>query len=316
MDFSSQVTRIHDDIYQIDTLLGGWTRVTAGYLFLRGEPVLVETGSQTSVDAVARALSALGIGPNDLRAIAVTHIHLDHAGGVGDLARKFPEAVVYVHEKGARHLVDPGRLISSAAMVYGPLLDQLYGRLTPTEQARIKVGREGDLVPLGRGGLKVIDSPGHAKHHLAYFDEDSGIIFAGDSLGVLLPDAGVLRPSSPPADFDLDKALDSMRKFGEARPERIALAHFGVVDEDPQAFLQRARETLIAWAEVAKKAYLEGRDIAEALGQAFGADMGEVPQEHRDKVELLNGIHSNAMGLKIWLDRTVGATRQPEGLGS
>src|SRR5215217_9383356 len=123
-------------VLQIDTLLGGWERVTAGYLIEGPEPVLVETGSQSSVGELLTALDGLGVTADELAGIAVTHIHLDHAGGVGDVARAFPKATVYVHEKGARHLVDPTKLIDSAALVYGDLLDSLYGRLTPTAGER------------------------------------------------------------------------------------------------------------------------------------------------------------------------------------
>ena len=108
-------TRIGPGVIQIDTLLGGWHNVTAGYLIEGTEPVLVETGSQSSVDALLAALAELNVAPDELAGIAVTHIHLDHAGGVGDVARAFPNATVYVHEKGARHLVDPSRLVRSAA---------------------------------------------------------------------------------------------------------------------------------------------------------------------------------------------------------
>src|SRR5205814_5874180 len=118
---------------------GGWTEVTAGYLVEGPEPVLVETGSQSSVPQLLAALDSLGVGPNDLAGIAVTHIHLDHAGGVGDVARAFPNATIYVHEKGARHLADPTRLVESASRVYGHLLDDLYGRLEPTPAARLHV---------------------------------------------------------------------------------------------------------------------------------------------------------------------------------
>src|SRR5215469_6926442 len=110
-------------VLEIDTLLGGWSRLTAGYLIEGPAPVLVETGSQSSVPALLDALKAHGVAPTDLSGVAVTHIHLDHAGGVGDVARAFPNATVYVHQKGARHLVDPARLVDSASRVYGPLLD-------------------------------------------------------------------------------------------------------------------------------------------------------------------------------------------------
>ena len=125
-------------VVEIDTLLGGWEQTTAAYLSEATAPVLVETGSRSSLPSLMAALESLGVGPFDLAGVVVTHIHLDHAGGVGDVARSFPDATVYVHPEGARHLADPSRLVSSAARVYGDLLDGLYGRLQPTAAERIR----------------------------------------------------------------------------------------------------------------------------------------------------------------------------------
>ncbi|MGE3621416.1 MAG: MBL fold metallo-hydrolase [Acidimicrobiia bacterium] len=303
---ASALTTRHEEIapgvVQIDTLLGGWSRVTAGYLLGGDAPVLVETGSQTSVPVLLAALAGLGVDPGELAGVVVTHIHLDHAGGVGDVAAAFPGATVYVHPKGARHLVDPRRLVDSAAMVYGDLLDSLYGRLTPTEAARVVALEDGDEVRISANRtLTTVDSPGHAKHHLALHDSDSGILFAGDAVGVRLPDVGVLRPATPPPDFDLDQALSSLRRFAERRPAGIALAHFGLVP-DPQDILVEATETLTRWAEVAEAAWREGRDIATALDAAFAVDPATVDPAAREVMETLNGIHSNAAGFRRWLE--------------
>lgn len=295
-------TEIAPGVLEIDTLLGGWERVTAGYLITGPAPVLVETGSQSSVPQLLAALDRLGVAAGDLAGVAVTHIHLDHAGGVGDVARSFPNATVYVHEKGARHLADPERLVRSATLVYGALLDTLYGRLDPTPADRIHVLEDGEDIDIGGGRvLTTVDSPGHAKHHLALHDSDSGIIFAGDAVGVRLPDIGILRPSTPPPDFDLELALHSLQKFADRRPTGIALAHYGLVP-DPLAILDEAQGTLRRWAEVAEAAWHEGRDIAEALDVAFGAELRAVDPAQREKLETLNGIHSNAAGFKRWLD--------------
>jgi glyoxylase-like metal-dependent hydrolase (beta-lactamase superfamily II) len=289
-------------VVELDTLLGGWQRVTAGYLVEGPAPVLVETGSQSSVPALLAALEAEGVDADDLAGVAVTHIHLDHAGGVGDVARAFPRATVYVHEKGARHLADPTRLVNSAAQVYGRLLDSLYGRLDPTEPDRIHVLADGEDIDIGGGRrLTTVDSPGHAKHHLALHDSDSGLLFAGDAVGVRLPDAGVLRPSTPPPDFDLDQALTSLRRFADRKPAGVALAHYGLVP-DPIETLDEAGETLTRWAEVAEAAWREGRDIAAALDEAFAGELSSTDPAHRKKLETLNGVHSNAAGFKRWLE--------------
>lgn len=295
--------QIAPGVVQIDTLLGGWERVTAGFLVEGDAPVLVETGSQSSVDTLLAELDSLGVGAEDLAGIVVTHIHLDHAGGVGDVARAFPNATVYVHERGARHLADPTKLVRSASMVYGDLLDSLYGRLDPTDPSRIHVLDDGEEVRVSANRtLTTVDSPGHAKHHLALHDSESGLIFAGDAVGVRLPDVGILRPATPPPDFDLDQAIESLHKFADRSPAGIALAHYGLVP-DPAEILEEAEDTLRSWAEVAERAWQEDRDITEALEDAFGvpedADMDPVA---RERLETLSGVHSNAQGLARWLE--------------
>ena len=285
--------------------------MTAGYLIESPAPVLIETGSQSSVPALLKAMDDLGVAPHDLAGVAVTHIHLDHAGGVGDVARAFPNATVYVHEKGARHLADPERLVQSAAAVYGDLLDSLYGRLDPTPPERIHVLHDGESIDVGGGRtLTTIDSPGHAKHHLALHDSESGILFAGDAVGVRLPDAGVLRPATPPADFDLDQALTSLQKFKDRRPAGVALAHYGLLP-DPLGRLDEAEDTLRQWAAVAERAWKQGEDIAVALQKAFAPTMNGVDPDNLAKLETLNGIHSNAAGLKLWLERSAGGGQLP-----
>jgi glyoxylase-like metal-dependent hydrolase (beta-lactamase superfamily II) len=277
--------------------------VTAGYLIEGSAPVLIETGSQTSVPVLLAALGQIGVGAGALAGVAVTHIHLDHAGGVGDVAKAFPQATVYVHEKGARHLADPARLIDSAAQVYGRLLDSLYGRLDPTPPERLHVLRDGEELAVSPGRtLTAIDSPGHAKHHLGLHDSLSGVLFAGDAVGVKLPDGGVLRPSTPPPDFDLDQAIRSLGKFAARRPSGIALAHYGLLDH-PDELLAEAEETLRQWAETAERAYREGADIADALSARFDPLLGDIEPAHKKKLDIMNGVHSNAAGFRRWLDR-------------
>jgi glyoxylase-like metal-dependent hydrolase (beta-lactamase superfamily II) len=305
---------VADGVIELDTLLGGWERVTAGYLIEGDAPVLVETGSQSSVPVLLAQLEELGVGASDLAGVVVTHIHLDHAGGVGDVARAFPEATVYVHPKGARHLADPSRLIDSAARVYGPLLDSLYGRLDPTPAERIRILEDGDAVPVSSNrSLIAVDSPGHAKHHVGLHDTLSGVLFAGDAVGVKLPDAGVLRPSTPPPDFDLHSALTSLRRFAERRPTSLALAHYGLL-ADPLDVLDEADGTLRKWADVAGSAFRAGQDIAAALASEFQSDLDGVSEEHREKLEVMNGVHSNAAGLRRWLStRDAAGGSSPEG---
>ena len=297
---------IADGIRQVDTLLGGMDQMTAGFLVEGPQPALVETGSQSSVPAVARALAAAGLGPDDLRWVIVTHIHLDHAGGVGDIAAAFPKATVVVHEKGARHLRDPSRLIDSASRVYGPLLDDLYGRMVPVPEDRLVAAADGFRVDVGNGrALTLVDSPGHAKHHHAVLDGHTGTLLVGDAVGVQLPGLGVLRPATPPPDFDLEQAVRSLHRFAELRPERVVLTHYGPV-ADAQATLHEAEEMLHRWVGVAERtlaasagAGIEG--VAAALADAFAAAPDGLAPEQLEKFEVLNGVHSNAAGIVRYL---------------
>jgi glyoxylase-like metal-dependent hydrolase (beta-lactamase superfamily II) len=278
--------------------------VTAGYLVEGPAPVLVETGSRSSLPTLLDALTGLGVGAEDLASVVVTHVHLDHAGGVGDVASAFPGATVYVHEKGARHLADPSRLVASAARVYGDLLDGLYGRLEPTPAERIRVLGDGDRLAIGPGHwLTAVDSPGHAKHHLGLHDSDSGVLFVGDAVGVRLPELGVLRPATPPPDFDLEQAVTSLRRFAARRPGALALAHYGLLPGDPSASLAEAEDTLRRWAGVAEAAWRQGRDVAGALADAFGDELVDSGHAASTRLETLNGIHSNAAGLRRWLEQ-------------
>jgi glyoxylase-like metal-dependent hydrolase (beta-lactamase superfamily II) len=160
---------------------------------------------------------------------------------------------------------------------------------------------DGEEIAVGPGRVLVaVDSPGHAKHHVGLHDSSSGVLFAGDAVGVKLPDGGVLRPATPPPDFDLDQALSSLAKFAARRPSGIALAHYGLL-EQPEELLAEADETLRQWAETAEKAYREGTDIAAALSERFDPLLGDIDAANKEKLETLNGVHSNAAGFRRWL---------------
>lgn len=293
---------IVDGIIEIDTLLGGWEHLTAGFVITGDSPVLIETGSQSSLEALLSGLASIGLGPNDLAGVAVTHIHLDHAGAVGDVARAFPNATVYVHPKGARHLVDPSRLVNSAAMVYGDLLDSLYGRLEPTESGRIKVLEDHERIEISPNRyLEALDTPGHAKHHLGFFDSATGVIFSGDAVGVLIPDLGVLRPATPPPDFDLDQVISSMDKFAAYNPTAIAMAHYGLFT-NPEELLAKGKDSVNSWAHVAETAFNQGHDITEALEAAFRFETDGLDPVLVERFDALNGMHSNANGFRRWLE--------------
>ncbi|GII96574.1 MBL fold hydrolase [Sinosporangium siamense] len=302
------ITALGGDVYEIDTRMAGFSGITAGYLILSDRPCLVETGTSTSAPVVRDALHDLGVGPDDLATVVVTHIHLDHAGGVGDIARFFPSAEVVVHEKGARHLADPTRLMASARMVWGDRLDTLFGELSPTEASRIRALGDTGAIDLGNGRtLSSHYSPGHAKHHVGLIDSGTGDLYVGDAAGVYLPQTGDLRPATPPPDFDLDTALNSIALFQDLGPERLLFSHYGPVKE-VQDTLDRSAEELRIWVDLTRQAKSEGMDLDHAIAMvrdrtrerytALSAD-----DETAEQFELLSGAPSNVAGILHWLDR-------------
>jgi glyoxylase-like metal-dependent hydrolase (beta-lactamase superfamily II) len=192
------VVDLGHDVYQIDTFMAGYSRITAGYLIRGDRPCLVETGTAPSAPLVREALASLGVGPADLATVVVTHIHLDHAGGTGDIAGMFPGAEVVVHERGARHLADPTRLMASARSVWGDELDQLFGTLAPTPAERIRTVDRTGTIDLGGGRrLDCHYAPGHARHHVALIDSVSGDLYVGDAAGIYIPDTGSITQGRP-----------------------------------------------------------------------------------------------------------------------
>ncbi len=301
-----------ENVIGVDTHMGGLPGITAGYLLPGERPALIETGPAKVASVIAEGVSRAGLAPGDLGWIVLSHIHLDHAGGVGDLVRTFPNATVVVHPFGVRHLVDPERLLASSARVYGELMDTVYGGLTPVEASRIKAVEDGEVIDLGGRRLELIHAPGHARHHIAAFEPDLGALFAGDAVGVLLPGSRTLRPATPPPDFDRDLAVRSLRAFAERSPAHLVLTHFGPITP-PAERLAEAEERLLRWCETAEAAAREhGPEvdhIEAALRERFDQEEG-YPSRDGDRFRLLNTYRSNAAGLARWIQQ-----RQPQAEG-
>jgi glyoxylase-like metal-dependent hydrolase (beta-lactamase superfamily II) len=259
---------------------------------------------------VAAALAALGVGPADLATVVVTHIHLDHAGGVGDIASMFPSAEVVVHSRGARHLADPRRLMAGARAVYGAALDRLFGALTPVPAARIRAVDEVAEVDLG-GGRRLAShySPGHAKHHIGLLDSRSGDLYVGDAAGVYIPDTGDLRPATPPPDFDLSAALASLTLFGSLGPSRLLFSHYGPVSS-VSSTLERSAEEIRVWVAETTAARSAGLDLDHAVAAVVSrtrdrylAFRPAADPEVAARFERISSASGNVAGIMQWLDR-------------
>ena len=304
------VTPLGHEVFQIDTRMAGYEGITAGYLIRGDRPCLVETGTAPSAPVVRDALATLGIGAGDLATVVVTHIHLDHAGGVGDIAAMFPGAEVVVHERGARHLADPSRLMASARMVYGDELDALFGALAPTPADRIRAVEQTGVIDLGGGRrLESHYSPGHAKHHVGLVDSVSGDLYVGDAAGIYIPETGDQRPATPPPDFDLGVAIESLRMFGALRPARLLFSHFGPATAVDDA-LQRSAEEIELWVEETRRARSAGLDldhavamVAERTRERYAVFRPDSDPELAAKYDRIAGAPSNVSGIMHWLDK-------------
>jgi len=307
----TDVTSLGREVFQIDTRMAGYDGITAGYLIRGDRPCLVETGTAPSAPVVQAALARLGIGPGDLATVVVTHIHLDHAGGVGDIAAMFPAAQIVVHQRGARHLADPSRLMASARMVYGASLEHFFGVLAPVPAERIVALDDSGTVDLG-GGRRLDShySPGHAKHHVGLIDSDTGDLYVGDAAGVYLPETGDLRPATPPPDFDLDTALASLRKFAALQPARLLFSHYGPVTPVADT-LDRSADEITVWVEHTRQARSAGLDLDHAVAMVrertndrYAAFNPRVDPAIPAKFDRVSGAVSNVEGIMHWLDKT------------
>jgi glyoxylase-like metal-dependent hydrolase (beta-lactamase superfamily II) len=296
----------------VDTRMAGRSRLTSAYLLESSEPTLVETGPTTSIEAVTAGLSSLDLQPEDLAHIVVTHIHLDHAGGVGRLSRHFPRALVWVHERGAPHLADPRKLVASAARVYGEeQLRTLFGPVDPVPADRLRSVSEGDRIAIGTRSLDVMYTPGHASHHVALVDSASGAVFTGDALGIHLPDARVLRPATPPPDIDIEVGVQSIERIRSRAESVLLFSHFGPVKEIDE-LCSIASSRLRRWADVVRKALDQTDDldrITELLERQTNSEFDQAREAgiviDMERYETLSSMQMNAAGLvRYWKKRT------------
>lgn len=208
----------------LDRVIGVWER----------DGVLVDPGPANTIDTVLAELP-----DGRPRALLLTHIHLDHAGATGTLVERFPDLPVYVHEAGASHLVDPSRLLRSAARLYGERMEELWGEVRPVPERNVFPLSGGEVAE----GLEVIAAPGHASHHVVYLDPGAGDAFVGDVAGVRIPPGDTVWMPTPPPDIDLERWRASIAEVLERRPRRLLLTHYGSVAE-PERHLAAAAADL------------------------------------------------------------------------
>jgi glyoxylase-like metal-dependent hydrolase (beta-lactamase superfamily II) len=192
-----------------------------------GGVALIDPGPSSTLPTLRAELARAGLAMRDVRVLLLTHIHLDHAGACGTLARENPGLRIYVHERGAPHMVDPAKLLASATRLYGDAMDELWGEVAPVPAESLVVLKGGERIAVAGRDFDVAYTPGHASHHVSYFCAESRVAFVGDTAGIRLSPGGYVLPPTPPPDIDLTSWRDSLARIGQWGAETLFLTHFG-----------------------------------------------------------------------------------------
>ncbi len=279
------VEQIADKTHFLDLDFGGHSSVIGvAVLELDSGVAIIDPGPASTVPALRVGLHHAGIGLTDIRAILVTHIHLDHAGACGTLVKANPEIAVLVHERGAPHLVDPSRLVASATRLFGDDMDRLWGEMLPVPEQNLTIVREGDRFSEGGRSLDIAYTPGHASHHVAYFDAMTATAFVGDAAGGRIRGGAAILPATPPPDIDPDVMLESVDRILQWSPAQLVVTHFGPAT-DIEQHTGQLQQRLEDWSTRVKNSLLERGDDAERA-RRFGTRVLEELREQASEEEV------------------------------
>ncbi len=257
------VTDLGDSLYMIDAGMHGEPERLACYLFDTPERVLIECGPSNVLPHLVDALESIGV--DDVATMVVTHIHLDHAGGAGHFAERYPGSTIGVHRLGLRHLADPSRLWASAERIYTPEgMQQLWGPMRPVPEDRLLTLDEGTVVPLGGGRrLEVMYTPGHARHHVVFSEDVAGGMFVGDAVGIAFPHGHMVQPVTPPPDFDATVVIEQLHRMAARQPGFVGFAHYGVASDAARVF-DEAEARVGEWVDFVESV-VEAADAGDRL---------------------------------------------------
>jgi glyoxylase-like metal-dependent hydrolase (beta-lactamase superfamily II) len=294
-----------NSITTLDNLWMGRPRsIAAALLESDGHRAVVDPGPGSTLETLHSQLQACGFGVSDLDAILLTHIHLDHAGATGALVRENPRLAVYVHKNGGPHLVDPSKLLASAERLWPHELHRLFGEVLPVPAENLRILEGGETLTLGSRKVEVVYTPGHASHHVSYFDKKEGVAFVGDTTGVRIEGNSYVMPATPPPDIDLGIWDASFAAILERKPARLFLTHYGYSD-NPSEHILIFRERLHRWAVLTAEILRTAASDSAAMDSFMSATYAEISQHlpagEADHYAFSAGLNLSFLGLARYL---------------
>jgi glyoxylase-like metal-dependent hydrolase (beta-lactamase superfamily II) len=300
------------DITILDTnWVGRPHSVAAALLESGGHRAIIDPGPESTYQTLRELLHSRGLSVAQLDAILLTHIHLDHAGASGSLVRENPRLTVYVHTLGAPHMIDPTKLLASAARLWPETLYQLFGDTLPVPTENLRILEGGETLMLGTRKLEVAYTPGHASHHVSYFDTAEGVAFVGDTTGIRINNGPYILPATPPPDISLEIWENSFTAILARRPSRLFLTHFGYA-EKPAEHIDEFRTRLHRWAALAAEILQFAPDESEAkrafVARAQAEMQARLGVDEADHHAFTAGLDLSFLGLARYLRKRAEAT--------
>ncbi|RLI04946.1 hypothetical protein DRO26_03655 [Candidatus Bathyarchaeota archaeon] len=295
-----KLQKILENVYLVDLepSIENFEKFIASYIVLGEKVAIIETGPRCSVEGILEALDKIGVGLEEVDYVAVSHIHLDHAGGVGTLLKKLPNAKLVVHEKGVFHMSNPTKLWESSKQVLGWLAEK-YGELEPVPSEKILVGKDGLKIDLGKNiKIDVLETPGHASHHLSFFNQEGGVLFVGEVGGIYSEEFNIVRPSTPPPSFDPIQNFRSIDRLVNLNPKILCYSHFGVTKEIQKLSIYKDRLKL--WLRIVAEEYKQ-KSVEEIFEKILEEDRNVRPIANlwRERFFMLNSVK----GMVYYLER-------------
>ena len=287
----AELEQLAEDIYRLECRISGIDGPFAIYFIKDGGGAIIEPGPATLVPDIQKATQKLGISKPEY--IIPTHIHLDHAGALGKLAEIFPETRLVLNRQGAKHMVEPSRLIKSTKMAFGDDFEKIYGAIVPLPEERLRLVRDGDKLKLGNRQLLIVHTPGHAAHHIAIFDSKTRGLFCGESLGLIYGPGYPPLPAVAPPSFDLELYLKDMENLKALKPGLLFYSH-GTVAQEPKKLIDQAIANTTLVGDLILKDLKAGKSdeaIIKAMGDYFTNSLKTPLDEYELQSNVSGYIH-------------------------